>query len=71
VTGTAAGLAELGGGLLTAAGLASPAGPAAIAGTMAVASATHLAGGPFSANPGLRAAGDAAAGRASRSRPGD
>ena len=52
VTATAAGLAELGGGLLTAAGLASPVGPAAIAGTMAVASATHRAGGPFSANRG-------------------
>jgi putative oxidoreductase len=52
VTATAAGVAELGGGLLTAAGLASPVGPAAIAGTMVVASATHRAGGPFSANRG-------------------
>ena len=52
VTATAAGLAELGGGLLTVAGLASPVGPAAIAGTMAVASATHRAGGPFAANRG-------------------
>ncbi len=52
VTATAAGLAELGGGLLTAAGLASPVGPAAIAGTMAVASTTHRASGPFSANRG-------------------
>jgi len=52
VTATAAGLSELGGGLLTAAGLASPVGPAAIAGTMAVASATHRASGPFAANRG-------------------
>ena len=52
VTATAAGLSELGGGLLTIAGLASPVGPVAIAGTMAVASATHRAGGPFAANRG-------------------
>jgi putative oxidoreductase len=52
VTATAAGLSELGGGLLTVAGLASPVGPAAIAGTMVVASATHRAGGPFAANRG-------------------
>jgi putative oxidoreductase len=52
VTATAAGVAELGGGLLTVAGLASPVGPAAIAGTMAVASATHRAAGPFAANRG-------------------
>jgi putative oxidoreductase len=52
VTATAAGLSELGGGLLTIAGLASPAGPVAIAGTMLVASATHRAGGPFAANRG-------------------
>src|SRR3984957_18508477 len=39
VTATAAGLSELGGGLLTAVGLASPGGPVSIAGTMAVASA--------------------------------
>ena len=52
VTATAAGLSELGGGLLTVAGFASPAGPAAIAGTMAVASATHRANGPFAANRG-------------------
>ena len=52
VTATAAGLSELGGGLLTAAGLASPIGPAAIAGTMVVASATHRASGPFAANRG-------------------
>jgi putative oxidoreductase len=52
VTATAAGLSELGGGLLTVAGLASPVGPAAIAATMAVASATHRASGPFAANRG-------------------
>jgi uncharacterized membrane protein YphA (DoxX/SURF4 family) len=52
VTATAAGLSELGGGLLTIAGLASPAGPVAIAGTMAVASVTHRASGPFAANRG-------------------
>jgi putative oxidoreductase len=52
VTAAAAGLSELGGGLLTIAGLASPAGPVAIAGTMAVASATHRASGPFAANRG-------------------
>ena len=52
VTATAAGLSELGGGLLTMAGLASPVGPAAIAGTMAVAGATHRAAGPFAANRG-------------------
>jgi putative oxidoreductase len=52
VTATAAGLSELGGGLLTVAGLASPVGPAAIAGTMVVASATHRASGPFAANRG-------------------
>jgi putative oxidoreductase len=52
VTATAAGLAELGGGLLTVAGLASPVGPAAIAATMAVAGTTHRAAGPFAANRG-------------------
>jgi len=52
VTATAAGLSELGGGLLTMAGLASPVGPVAIAGTMVVASATHRASGPFAANRG-------------------
>jgi putative oxidoreductase len=52
VTATAAGLSELGGGLLTAAGLGSPVGPVAIAGTMAVASATHRANGPFAADRG-------------------
>jgi putative oxidoreductase len=52
VTATAAGLSELGGGLLTAVGLASPVGPVAIAGTMAVASAVHRASGPFAADRG-------------------
>ena len=52
VTATAAGLSELGGGLLTAAGLASPVGPVSIAGTMAVASAVHRASGPFAADRG-------------------
>jgi putative oxidoreductase len=56
VTATAAGLSELGGGLLTVAGLASPAGPAATTGTMAVASATHRANGPFAANRGYELA---------------
>jgi putative oxidoreductase len=52
VTAAAAGLSELGGGLLTMTGLADPLGPVAIAGTMAVASATHRASGPFAANRG-------------------
>jgi putative oxidoreductase len=52
VTATAAGLSELGGGLLTMAGLGDPIGPLAIAGTMAVASTTHRANGPFAANRG-------------------
>jgi putative oxidoreductase len=56
VTATAAGLSELGGGLLTVAGLASPVGPAAIAGTMAVASITHRASGPLAANGGYELA---------------
>ena len=44
----AAGISELGGGLLTAAGIADPAGPLAIMGTMAVAATTHRAKGPLS-----------------------
>src|ERR1700734_1858741 len=52
VTATAAGLSELGGGLLTVAGLASPVGPVAIAGTLVRASATHRASGPFAADRG-------------------
>lgn len=53
---TAAGISELGGGLLTALGLADPLGPVAIAGTMAVASSTHRANGPFAANGGYELA---------------
>ena len=53
---TAAGLSELGGGLLTVAGLADPLGPVAIAGTMAVASTTHRANGPFATNQGYELA---------------
>ena len=49
----AAGLTELGGGLLTAAGIADPAGPLAIMGTMAVAATTHRAKGPLSARGGF------------------
>src|ERR1700722_19786314 len=52
VTATAAGLSELGGGLLTVAGLASPGGPAAIGRAMVVASATHRASGRFAATRG-------------------
>src|ERR1039458_1658482 len=47
VTAAAAGMSELGGGLLTAAGALDPLGPLAVAGTMAVASTTHRANGPF------------------------
>ena len=49
----AAGISELGGGLLTAAGIADPAGPLAIMGTMAVAATTHRAKGPLSAKGGF------------------
>ncbi len=50
---TAASLAEVGGGLLTAAGLAHPAGPTAIASTMAVAGSTaHRGQGPFAKDGG-------------------
>jgi len=49
----AAGISELGGGLLTAAGIADPAGPLAIMGTMAVAATTHRAKGPLSARGGF------------------
>ena len=43
----AAGITELGGGLLTAAGIADPAGPLAIMGAMSVAATTHRAKGPL------------------------
>jgi putative oxidoreductase len=49
----AAGITELGGGVLTAAGIADPAGPLAIMGAMTVASATHRANGPLAANRGF------------------
>jgi putative oxidoreductase len=49
----AAGISELGGGLLTAAGIADPAGPLAIMGTMTVAATTHRAKGPLSAKGGF------------------
>lgn len=48
----AAGISELGGGLLTIAGAADPAGPLAIAGTMVIAVATHRAKGPFTSKGG-------------------
>ena len=49
----AAGITELGGGLLTAAGMADPAGPLAIIGAMTVAAATHRANGPLAAKGGF------------------
>jgi putative oxidoreductase len=49
----AAGITELGGGLLTAAGVADPAGPLAIMGTMSVAATTHRAKGPLNARGGF------------------
>jgi putative oxidoreductase len=48
----AAGISELGGGLLTIAGAADPAGPLAIAGTMCIAVATHRTKGPFTSKGG-------------------
>ncbi|MFZ4152002.1 DoxX family protein [Streptomyces pseudogriseolus] len=70
VSATAAGVAELGGGLLLALGLASPAAGAAAAGAMAGASAVHAPNGFFNqeggfeyaASLGLTAAGLAVAG---------
>ncbi len=53
VMATAASVAELGGGLLTAAGAWSPLGPIALAQTMAVASTTHRAKGPFTSKGGF------------------
>ena len=49
----AAGITELGGGVLTAAGLADPAGPLAIMGAMTVAATTHRAKGPLAARGGF------------------
>jgi putative oxidoreductase len=49
----AAGVTELGGGLLTAAGIADPAGPLAIMGAMSVAATTHRAKGPLAARGGF------------------
>ncbi|MGA5414412.1 DoxX family protein [Streptomyces pseudogriseolus] len=70
VSATAAGVAELGGGLLLALGLATPAAGAAAAGAMAGASAVHTPNGFFNqeggfeyaASLGLTAAGLAVAG---------
>jgi putative oxidoreductase len=49
----AAGITELGGGLLTVAGIADPAGPLAIIGAMSVAATTHRARGPLNAKGGF------------------
>ena len=49
----AAGITELGGGLLTAAGVADPAGPLAIMGAMSIAATTHRAKGPLAAKGGF------------------
>jgi putative oxidoreductase len=49
----AAGITELGGGVLTAAGIADPAGPLAIMGAMTVAATTHRAKGPLNARGGF------------------
>ena len=49
----AAGISELGGGVLTAAGIADPAGPLAIMGAMSVAATTHRAKGPLNARGGF------------------
>jgi putative oxidoreductase len=49
----AAGITELGGGLLTIAGVADPAGPLAIVGAMSIAATTHRANGPLSAKGGF------------------
>jgi putative oxidoreductase len=48
-----AGVAELGGGVLTATRIADPLGPIAIAGVMTVATVVHRKGGPFAANGGF------------------
>ena len=49
----AAGITELGGGVLTAAGIADPAGPLAIMGAMTVAATSHRAKGPLSSRGGF------------------
>ena len=49
----AAGITELGGGLLTVAGIADPAGPLAIMGAMSVAATTHRGNGPLAAKGGF------------------
>ncbi len=48
-----AGVAELGGGILTATGIADPLGPVTIAGTMAVAATTHRQAGPLASDGGF------------------
>ena len=49
----AAGVTELGGGVLTAAGIADPAGPLFIMGAMTVAATTHRAKGPLNSRGGF------------------
>jgi len=49
----AAGITELGGGVLTATGIADPAGPLAIMGAMSVAATTHRAKGPLNSRGGF------------------
>ena len=49
----AAGITELGGGVLTAAGVADPAGQLAIMGAMTVAATTHRAKGPLNSRGGF------------------
>ena len=49
----AAGITELGGGVLTAAGIADPAGPLAVAGAMSVAAAHNREGGLMAARNGV------------------
>jgi putative oxidoreductase len=49
----AAGISELGGGVLTATGIADPAGPLAIMGTMVVVATTHRAKGPLNSRGGF------------------
>jgi putative oxidoreductase len=49
----AAGITELGGGVLTAAGIADPAGPLAIMGAMGIAATTNRAKGPLNSRGGF------------------